>query len=288
MSYVGYLLFRFVIFVFSLIPFWLLYRISDGLAWLLYKVVKYRRKVVFSQLTQSFPNKNKNEIARIAKASYANLADVIVESIKGFTMSAQELKDRYKFLNIQEAIDLHRRGISSIHIAPHYNNWEWGAMSYPLWLPDPVLGFYKPLSNPYIDQYSQANRGRFNLQLIPIGETALAFEQYKEQATTYVFMSDQSTWSDKAHWVTFLGQDTACPYGPDKYARLLNLPTFYLDVRRIKRGWYELYFEPLTDANSALKEAEITELFMKRLEKTLYDKPEYWLWSHKRWKKKRQ
>lgn len=288
MAYLGYLSFRGLVLIFALLPFKALYLVSDFISWLLYTVLGYRKKVVFQQLKASFPNRTDEEITEIAIASYHNLADVIVESIKGFTMRESTFRKRYKFVNPELAAKNNEIGRSSIHIAAHYGNWEWGAMTYPLWFPSPVLGFYKPLSNKYIEAYCRRKRGRFNMDLIPIGQTAQAFESHKVEAVTYVFMSDQSTWSDKAHWVTFLGQDTACPPGADKYARLLKCPVYYIDIQRVKRGYYEIKLSTISDGNEVIQEGEITERFMRHLENILLEKPGNWLWSHKRWKKKRE
>ncbi len=287
MQYIGFLFFRFIVFIFRLLPFGAVYKVADFLAWLLFKVIGYRKEVVFKQLKASFPNKSKAEIAQIARASYTNLADIIVESIKGFSMSEADFRQRYIFTNPAIANELAAKGRNTIHIAAHYGNWEWGATTYPLWVTSPVLGFYKPLSNTHMEAYGRKKRGLFDMKLIPIGETATAFVDFRDQATAYVFVSDQSTWSDKAHWVTFLGQDTACPPGADKYARQTNATVFFVDVQRVKRGFYEITLELLTDNPRDLPEEEITKRFMARLETTLQHKPQDWLWSHKRWKKKR-
>ncbi len=287
MQYIGYLFFRFIVLIFSLIPFGALYKLSNFLAWLLYKVIGYRKEVVFKQLHNSFPTKSDIETEQIAKASYQNLADIIVESIKGFSMTEADFRRRYVFTNPSVTNEVTAKGQSVIHIAAHYGNWEWGVITYPLFVNSPILGFYKPLSNVYMEKYGRKQRGKFDIHLIPIGETAQAFVDFKDKPTTYAFVSDQSTWSDKAHWVTFLGQDTACPPGADKYARALNATVFYMNIQRVKRGFYELKFELLAENPASLPDEEVTKRFMARLEMLLHEKPEDWLWSHKRWKKKR-
>lgn len=288
MSYAGYLFFRFVVWVFSFIPFSVLYKISDGLAWLLYRIIKYRKNVVIGQINISFPDKEQSEIQRIVSASYSNLADIIVESIKGFSMDQSEFRRRYKFINPEISLAYtNSNTLSAIHIGAHYGNWEWGAISYPIWFPGSVLAFYKPLSNKFIEAYGRRMRGRLNIVLIPIGDTSKAFKDNGNNGTTYVFLSDQSTWSDKAHWVTFLGQDTACPPGADKYARQLSCTVFFTDIQRVKRGFYEVSQFLLSDGRIALEEGEITKRYMNKLEEIIITKPENWLWSHKRWKKKR-
>lgn len=287
MQYIGYLFFRLIVFKFSLIPFRALYKLSDFLTWLLYKVIGYRKDVVFKQLRDSFPLKSEVEIEQIAKASYRNLADIIVESIKGFSMKEADFRRRFVFTNPSVTNILTAKGQSVIHVAAHYGNFEWGVIAYPLFVNSPILGFYKPLSNVYMGEYGRKNRAKFDIILIPIGQTAQAFIDFKGISTTYAFVSDQSTWSDKAHWVTFLGQDTACPPGTDKYAHALNATVFYMNIQRVKRGFYELTFELLAENPADLPHEEVTKRFMARLETLLHQKPEDWLWSHKRWKKKR-
>lgn len=287
MQYIGYLGFRFVVFLFWVLPFSALYRVSNGVAWLLFTVIGYRKKVVFKQLRDSFPEKSAAEINRIAWASYMNLSDILLESFKGFSMTEADIMVRYVFTNPELVHDNPESGGNSIQMAAHYTNWEWGVIALPLFLKRTIVGFYKPLSNIYIEKYGWKQRGQFGIELVPIGETASAFQRFADKPTAYFFIGDQNTNSDKAHWVTFLNQDTACPYGGDKYARLYDFPTYYLDMQRIKRGYYKLTFEKIADNANDLPDEEITRRFMARLEKTILAKPENWLWSHRRWKKKR-
>jgi Kdo2-lipid IVA lauroyltransferase/acyltransferase len=152
---IGYLFFRLFTAIFSILPFGAVYKVSDFLAWVLYKVVKYRRKVVEQQLQMCFPEKSSQELQVIAKRSYKNLSDIIVESIKGFSMSKEVLMDRYRFVNPEIATKYTDRGQCVIQVAAHYGNWEWGVISYALWFRSPSMGFYKPLSNKYTDKYAE-------------------------------------------------------------------------------------------------------------------------------------
>jgi Kdo2-lipid IVA lauroyltransferase/acyltransferase len=288
MKFIGYLFFRFTVFLFSLIPFRLLYILSDGLAWLFFNVVKYRGKVVYGNLKNSFPEKSATEIHEIARKFYKNLTDILLESIKGFSMSEKTMSARYRFLNPELIHNTKSGGGHSIHMAAHYTNWEWGATIYQHWVNQRIMiGFYKPLANKYIETYGHASRSQFGTVLVDIGRTAWAFEEYKDRPTCYILVSDQSTYSDKAHWVKFLNQDTICPHGGDKYAHLYNYPVFYVDIQREKRGHYTVNFELLVENPATLPEGEVTRLFMHRLEEIIKVKPENWLWSHKRWKVKK-
>lgn len=284
---IGYIFFRVFTALFSILPFGAIYRISDFLAWVLYRVVKYRRKVVEQQLRMCFPERSAADLEVIAQKSYQNLSDIIVESIKGFSMSKEVFLERYKFVNPEVATKYTDHGQCVIQVAAHYGNWEWGVISYALWFRSPSMGFYKPLSNKYTDKYAEIKRGRFGFILVSIANTSKAFEQYKNDPATFVFVSDQSTSSDKAHWVNFFGQDTACPPGVDKYSRMLNCPVMFVDIQRLARGYYEVTLEELTDGTENLPEGALTERYMQKLETILKAKPEDWLWSHKRWKKKR-
>jgi Kdo2-lipid IVA lauroyltransferase/acyltransferase len=287
MQYIGYLGFRFVVFLFSILPFSAMYRLSNGVAWLLFTVVGYRKKIVFKQLRDSFPEKSAAEIDHIAWASYLNLSDILLESFKGFSMTKADFTERYVFTNPESVHDAEESGGNSIQMAAHYTNWEWGVISLPLFIKRHIVGMYKPLSNKYIEKYGREQRGQFGIELVPIGETAAAFARLANTPSAYFFVSDQNTNSDKAHWVTFLNQDTACPYGGDKYARQYSFPAYYLDMQRITRGYYQLTFEKIATDVPNLPAEEVTRRFMARLEKTLIAKPENWLWSHRRWKKKR-
>ena len=285
MQYTGYLAFRFLVFIFSLIPFGLMYKLSDGLAWLFFKVIKYRHRVVFTNLRNSFPEKSEVEIQDIARKFYFNMTDILLESIKGFSVSEKEMAERYKFTNPEMVQNDNSAGGNSIMMAGHYTNWEWGAIILGHFFDKrTVIGFYKPLANRFIEKYAKNKRSKSGTVLVDIGNTAAAFEQYKNQPSSYVLVSDQSTYSPKAHWVTFLNQDTACPYGGDKYAHLYNYPVYFIEMQRVKRGYYITILEKLVDDPSKTLDGEITQIFMKKLEEVIQKKPEDWLWSHKRWK----
>lgn len=285
MQYLGYLAFRFLVFIFSLIPFGLMYKLSDGLAWLFFKVIKYRHRVVFTNLRNSFPEKSKAEIQEIARKFYFNMTDILLESIKGFSVSEKEMAERYKFTNPELVQNDNSAGGNSIMMAGHYTNWEWGAIILGHFFDKrTVIGFYKPLANRFIEKYAKNKRSKSGTVLVDIGNTAAAFEQYKNQPSSYVLVSDQSTYSPKAHWVTFLNQDTACPYGGDKYAHSYNYPVYFIEMQRVKRGYYITILEKLVDDPSKTLDGEITQIFMKKLEEVIQKKPEDWLWSHKRWK----
>lgn len=290
MQLIGYFLFRVIVFLFWLLPFSALYRLSDVLSWALYKVFKYRRKVVEEQLLQAFPDKSAAERAQIARLSYNNLADIILESFKGFNLGAAELRRLYVFKNTELLDHYYAQKQSVILTAAHFGNWEWGVLTAPLWVKLIPVGIYKPLTNKYIEAYTAHNRSRFGMELAKTRETSVTIEKNKNRLTAIIMIADQNPASmAKSHWMRFLNQDTACLMGVEKHARANNYPVVLIDIQRQKnkRGEYEVSFISIFEQSAATKEHEITERIMHEFEKIIIAKPHDWLWTHKRWKKKR-
>ncbi len=287
--FISYLFFLFFVGLFAIMPFRVVYILSDGLSFLLFHVIKYRRKVVSDNLYRSFPEKSDKERKVIMKRFYKHLGDILVESIKGFAMTKKQVYKRHHIVNPELAQRYLDAGKGVIGVVAHYNNWEWGTMSGSTQLNANVMILYKPLSNPYIDKFLKNIRNSFGTELISIFKTYKAFKERQNKPYLYVLAADQSPSKLKrAIWVDFLNQDTACLHGPERYARLFNLPVLYLDIQKQKRGFYTLTGEVMTSDPSSLPEGEVTKLYMKRLEKSIREKPEFWLWSHRRWKKTRK
>ncbi|MDO9254131.1 MAG: lysophospholipid acyltransferase family protein [Bacteroidales bacterium] len=280
---------RFMIILVGIMPFRVLYVFSDAMFFVIYHVIGYRRNVVLVNLCNSFPEKNAGEIHSLTKKFYQHLCDITLESIKGFTMSPQEIICRHRILN-PELADYHfDKGISAISVPGHYNNWEWGSLSPGLQLKYPIVGFYKCMSNSQVDTFVKSHRARFNTRLASLKETSVTFKELSPIPHAYIMASDQSPTNLKeCYWIDFLNQDTAWLHGPEKYARRYNLPVIYVDIQKVKRGFYELKLVLLTEDPSSLPEGEITRLYTQHLEKSILDEPAYWLWSHKRWKHKRE
>lgn len=283
MKFIGYLFFRLTLFIFRLMPFSVLYSVSDRVAWLLHRVVKYRLKTVRDNLRFSFPEKNEAERAEIERKSYQNLADVLLEGLKGFTMDEATVRKRYTLTNTHIVNESNLANGNSILMSAHFGNWEWGVIAVPYFFQRKIVGFYKPLSNSYIDNLVRL-RHEGGSNLVGIGETARAFTDFGTTNCAYIFVSDQNSNSKNAHTLTFLNQETRCPYGGDKYARLHGFPVYFLDIQRVKRGFYAVDVQPLVIDTANLKEGDITKKYMEHLEKIIKAKPENWLWSHKRWK----
>jgi len=287
MDFILSMITRFFVLLFAIVPFWLLYIFSDFLYFILYKVFKYRVSVVRDNLKKSFPEKSKEELKKIERLSYKNLSDITVESLKAFTMSKEEIFARHKVINEDDLRYLYGKCGGIIALPNHYGNWEWGAMSC-MQLEWKGVALYKPLSNKHLNTYVKRNRSRLGTQLVSIYDTARNFVENKNNKKNYVMASDQSpSNAKKAYWVDFLGRETAFLHGPELYAKKYNYPAVFIDIQRVKRGYYELYLTVLTDEPQKLKDGELTQMLASKLEEVIRKKPQDWLWSHKRWKLKR-
>ncbi len=288
MDYFIYLVFRIFISIFRFIPFRLLFVVSDLIYYLVFYVAGYRKTVVFDNLRKSFPNKSEAEIKKIAKGFYHHLADMLIESLKAFTMKEQEVVKRYRFYHTEFLDDLFRKGQQVIVVAGHYGNWEWAGIAAGTQMLHKPVGFYKPLSNKFIDGYIQKTRVQGRSKLASIVKTAETFKADWGEPAAFYMVADQSPSSSRlAFWVDFMNQETATLHGPEKYARISGYPVVFAYVKKEKRGYYSIDFRMLEADPGKTKTGEITGRFMKMLEDVIMTKPEYYLWSHRRWKLKR-
>jgi len=286
MNFILAIILIFFIFLIGIMPFFILYFFSDLMYVFLYRIFGYRKKVVYNNLSLSFPKTEKQELKRLMGLSYKNLTDVLVEGIKGFTMTDSQIRKRHKILNPEIIESFYKEGKSVIALPTHYGNWERGALSPGLFVQDiNVVGFYKPLSNPFVDRFMRKNRSRTGTTLVSIYETPRIFERLKNKPTIYIMAADQSPSNpNKSYWVDFLGRNTAFLHGPEKYARQHDIPLVYVEIQRVKRGYYELTLSMLAENPTELEEGEITKRYAKMLASQISRKPENWLWSHRRWK----
>jgi KDO2-lipid IV(A) lauroyltransferase len=251
-------------------------------------VLRYRKQVIISNLKASFPEKTSQEIKKLAKRYYHHLCDITLESLKGFSMTPEEVKARHKVVNPELATKFLTQGKSVIGVPAHFNNWEWGSLSPGMQIQFPVVAIYKPLSNKKTDTFVKNHRAKFQTRLASIRDTALIFKQLAAEPHVFILAADQSPSNLKAcYWVKFLHQDTAWLHGPEKYARKYDYPVLYVDIQKVKRGFYELTLIPITIAPTETADGEITTKYAQLLEKSILQSPASWLWSHKRWKHKR-
>ena len=271
----------------SLLPYPLLYLLSDIIFLIMYRVIGYRKKVVFTNLRNSFPNKSKQELKKIMSDFYRHLCDIIMESVKGFTISEKQLRKRLIIKNPEFSNYFADKGQSIIFVGGHYNNWEICAQAFAMYSNHKCIGIYKPLSNAFINDKIYTSRSKYGMHLISMKQTKKSFED-GDEPKAIVFGSDQNPANPKrAHWVQFLNQDTGVLFGVERYAKEYDWPVVFVSIRKAKRGYYEVEYSLVTDNPNEEPHGKITEDFTKRLEQDIINQPQYWLWSHKRWKHKR-
>ncbi len=274
--------------LFAIIPFWLLYKLSYVCYLLLYYCIPYRKKIVRQNIARSFPDSSKKERIRITKGFYHNLCDIFLEGIKGFTISKRSLRKRYVFLNPEVLDKLFEEGQNIIAVGAHYANWEWGIIAAPLQLQHKLYAFYNRLTNKPMESFMRKNRMRWGTELVRVSDVKKAFDAQDDKPAAYFFGGDQSPSNTKgSHWMEFLNQDTPCMKGPEFFARRYRFPVVYFDVQRTKRGYYTVRLEILESDPGNTSSGEITEKYMHTLEKLILQKPEDYLWSHRRWKHSR-
>jgi KDO2-lipid IV(A) lauroyltransferase len=277
---------RSVVLVCRFVPFPVLYLLSDGMSFLLEKVVRYRHLVITENLRRVFPEKSDGEIKQIARETYRNLTDVTLETIKSYTTSLEEIRRRCQVLNPELVTEYLDRGQSVILAGSHVGNWEYGGLTLPDGLDQKLYGVYKPMTNQAVCNYVSQKRSRGGIVTVPMEDVlGVMRKQNKTQAWAYMLISDQSPSSRKrAHWVDFFGQETASLPGVDVLSRTFEWPVFRYQIKRIRRGYYEIEYAPLWLDPASAAEGDITRRYTRLLEQEIRTQPENWLWSHKRWK----
>jgi Kdo2-lipid IVA lauroyltransferase/acyltransferase len=265
----------------------ILYLLSDFLYMVLYKILKYRQKVVRTNLLNSFPGKSKKEIIKIEQGFYSHFCDLIVESIRLFSISEKELLERSKFLNPEIMNQFYDKGVSLILVAGHYNNWEMSATILGSQVKHHIVGIYTPMSNEFFDNKFLNSRERFGMKMLSKKIVKEGFEKNKELLTATLFATDQSpTYSKSVHWTMFLNQPTAVLLGAERFSREYNFPVIYVYITKARRGYYEMEARILEKDPAETHDGEITEKHTRWLEEQIEKTPQYWLWTHKRWKRK--
>ncbi len=277
------------IYLISVLPFTVLYLLSDGVYFVLYYITGYRKKIVLANLRNSFPEKNEEELKRISKAFYRYFCDLILEITKTLTIGRQSVMKRCKFSPEAYTLFLKyaRERRSIILVLGHWGNWEWSGKSFGLLGMQQLYVIYHPLHNIYFDRLTCNLRRRFGVRAMTMKSTWREMANRKTEFTATAFLGDQTPPPEGAYWTTFLNQDTPVFYGTEKIARKLNFPVIYSRVDRIKRGQYLISATVISDDPANTADGEITEKHTRELEKDIIAKPEIWLWSHRRWKHKR-
>lgn len=282
----NYLITRLFIESFRLIPFWLLYGISDVSRFLLFKVFKYRKKVIYDNLTKAFPEKSSKEIKAIANKFYKNFMDVLLEGFKGMTMSRKSVIKRYKLLNPELLDPYYEQGKNIICLGGHYTNWEWG-VSIDMHMKHDSVTVYKAVKNQYLNKFIRESRSRWGMKQISMEKTRTIFNNINKPKFIVLIADQSPSLTHLAIWTEFMGRDTPCIHGPEAYGKKFNYPLIFIDFQRVKRGYYTAELSLLAEEPASLEKTEITKRYMSKLEEVIRKKPEGWLWTHKRWKHKR-
>ncbi len=288
MGTVGYYLALPFIYGISLLPFPLLYLLSDGVYWLLFRVIGYRRQVVLTNLRNSFPERTEAEIQVIADRFFRWFCDLTLETLKTLTISPEEVRKRVEFKNIDLLRQFAREGRSVILVLGHYGNWELAGARYSQEKDIPQLYvIYHPLANTHFDRLMYHMRTRHGTKLYAMREASKAMLRDQALLTATAFIADQTPSPERAHWMTFLEQDTPVFLGTEALARKLGQPVIYISITRPRRGYYCMAMGLLVGNPSATAPGAITEAHTRRLEADIRNVPELWLWTHRRWKHKR-
>ncbi|MFH1005259.1 MAG: lysophospholipid acyltransferase family protein [Bacteroidota bacterium] len=277
------------LYLLSILPFPIFYLFSDFVFVLVYYIIGYRKKVVTENLRNSFPKKSDKEISIIRIKFYRYLCDLFLETFKTFTIGRNSMLKHCK-MN-EEAYKLFQKYYEEekkiIIVMGHFGNWEWAGNTFSICCKHQLYVIYHPLENKYFDKLIIGMRTRFGTKLIKMKNTFRDMIVNKKIINATAFIADQTPAPENAYWTTFLNQDTPVFYGTEKIARNMNYPVVFVNIKRLRRGYYEFFAETLFENPAQTKEGEISEAHTKRLEEEIIKQPEIWIWSHRRWKHKR-
>lgn len=288
MNLIVYILVYPLIWLLSILPFRVLYFISDCFYLLIYYIIGYRKKVVFNNLKLAFPKKEYKEIIEIQKKFYHHFVDVFIEMIKSFTVSKKEVYKRYKYPNIDFFTELYKDGKSVILLGPHYANWEW-IMSVDSFVDYKGYAAFTKINNPYFNNKILKSREKFGTHLIQTSKLIpeIIYNQKNNIQSMYGLLSDQSPQLKKTHyWRNFFGVKVPVHTGGEMLAKKYNLNIVYMRVKKVKRGYYETTFSLITKDASKYPDYKLTDIFIDNVEEQVRNQPEYYFWTHKRFKHK--
>ena len=286
MKFLGFILTYSLVWLVHLLPEPVLYLVSDFLSMLTYHVFRYRRKVVLDNLEKAFPEMDKSGIRKTARKFYRHLTDLMLESAILPFFSRKGVMKRVSFRNMELLEDLYSKGRMVMAATAHYGNWEYlSALSIAV--PYPVVAIYKPLHNKYYNRWIIRNRTRFGVEVTPMEQIARCLMAYHRdgQPALSLFLSDQSpARRNIQYWTEFMGRKTPVYLGTEKLARKLDAAVVFLKINKIRRGRYEIAPELICEDPGSMDQFAITDGHVKVLERMIREKPEHWLWSHRRWK----
>ncbi|SMB90113.1 lipid A biosynthesis acyltransferase [Hymenobacter roseosalivarius DSM 11622] len=271
------------------LPLSVLYVVADGFYLVMAYGLRYRKRVVLTNLRNSFPEKTEAQIQHLAKDFYRHFAELLVEILKLGDISAAELKQRVHMPNPEVLEKLLAKGGPVLALGSHAGNWEWIITAGAVWLGPRADGVYKPLANPFFEDFVYRLRTQTGARLVPMRDTLRHLVRHRNEGRVLSMLSDQSpSRADQQYWTQFLHQETAFYTGADKLAAQFHCPVVYVSIRRQRRGYYEMRLVELYDGETSLPKDghQITEAFARQLERDIQAAPADYLWSHRRWKHK--
>jgi KDO2-lipid IV(A) lauroyltransferase len=249
-------------------------------------IFPYRKKVILKNIQNSFPNITDKEHQDITNKFYRHFADLLVEGVKNLSISKEELTKRMVVKNPELMQKLFDKGKNVILVSGHYNNWEWLISAQNLLFPHQAFGIGMPLTSKFWDKKVNEQRQRFGMKVVHAKNYKTAFESFKENPIAILNLSDQAPPdAEKSYWTTFLNQPTPVLFGTEFMANEYNFSVVFFAIKKLKRGYYEMELKLISDNPKLLKYGEITQTHTKLLELEINQNPEFWLWSHKRWKR---
>lgn len=290
MQFIVFILLYPFLWLISILPFRLLYIVSDAVYALVYYVIRYRRKIVRQNIALALPHLSKKEQLAVEKKSYRHLCDMFLEMIKTMTISEKEMDKRFTFTNLELYQELEKEQKSIALMCAHYASYEW-VVSMNKHIIFEGYAIYKKIANKHFDKLVKDIRSKFKATLITTRETIPTVEKnYKtNHLGVYGFASDQSPQLSKTHhWGTFMGIETPVHTGAEMLAKRYDMNVIFLRTKKIKRGYYQATFELMFDNPKEVPNYQISDEFLRRVEKQIYEAPEYYMWTHKRWKHKKK
>lgn len=271
---------------FSYLPLWVLYRFSDLFYLLLLTVFPYRKQVIEQNLKNSFPELKQQEIRKLRNKFYRHFCDLLIEGIKNLTISEKQLRKRLVISNPEIVQELFDKEKNVLLVSGHYNNWEWLISAQNFLFPHQAYGIGMPMTSKFWDKKVNSRRQRFGMRVVHAKNYKENLAANPQELKAVLVLSDQSPGDSlKSYWMEFLHQPTAVLFGTELMAHELRYSVVFFHTKKIKRGYYEIELSLITDAPTKEDYGSITEQHTKLLESIIKEKPEYWLWSHKRWKR---
>lgn len=285
LQYSVYLIFYGITYVVGVLPRWIFYGLADVLAFQLAYLFRYRRGVVLGNLRRSFPERDEGEIRRLAWRFYRHLADLLLESAFMMHASSKRIVRRCEFTNVEVMEPYYQQSRSVVIAAAHYCNWEFLTCAAPI-IPFVFLGIYKPVGNRWVEGLLTRSRQRLGAVAVEMKDTLRTILRYEHEGKPVLagLIADQTPWKGNHYWGHFLNQDTLVFRGVEHVAKKIDAPVFFCHMRQPKRGYFSVTLEFITDTPRETPEDWITAQHLAALERCIRERPEYWLWSHRRWK----